>query len=295
MDKSFEYIEDVIECLKKKYLPLKYAYIKTAADYHTKFAQSENYDLAVVMEQEGYKFILDYLERDINYFEIGADDGVKSMKLIELLNNSGKKLSTFHFLDFSEELLEKCRKTMLEHNLSSMFHKCDIESLDFNMQYYRDKSTLFVFNGNTLGNMEDEERVLKNIYYMMDYGDYFLLGLTLKNDKISIQQELYIYDNALFKESVLAFLEYIGIETDLQHFYLSYDENSNSVIGKYEIIDNFYWNNDCVLQRGDYVRCFQSRRYTLEHCNRMFRKVSFYIEKYYIDTECRHISFLLRK
>ena len=76
MNKTFEYFEDIINCLKNKFLPLKYAYIKTAAEYHTKFAQSDNYDFAVKMEQEGYKFILKYLN-NINYVEVGADDGKK--------------------------------------------------------------------------------------------------------------------------------------------------------------------------------------------------------------------------
>lgn len=295
MDKNFEYVEDIIGCLKNKYLPLKYAYIKTAADYHTRFAQSENYDFAVVMEQEGYKYIVDYLEEEINYVEIGADDGVKSMKLIELLNDSGKKVNNFHFMDFSEELLEKCRTTMLLHNLQCEFHKCDIENLVIMDSCSRDKATLFVFNGNTLGNMEDEERVLKNIYCMMDERDYFLLGLTLKNDMVSTQQELQVYNNILFKDSVLAFFEYIGINIDSGEFLLSYDENLNSIIGEYEIVDSFVWNNELILKKGDRVRCFQSKRYTLDECKRMFKKVNLQIESYYIDSESRHVSFLLKK
>lgn len=295
MDENFEFTEDIIRCLRNKFLPLKYAYIKTAAEYHTKFAQSENYDSAVAMAEEGYRFILNYLEEKINYVEIGADDGVKSMKLIELLRNENVKINNFYFLDFSEELLGKCRKTMTDQNLICDYIRCDVENLENLPRFDNSNLTLFVFIGNTLGNMEDEKKVLKNFSSMMGDTDYLLLGVTLRNDDSATEQELQAYSNVLFTDSVLAFLDYIGIKTIRDNFTLFYDKETNMIIGEYKILEPFIWANETILDIGDRVRCFQSKRFEFNECKELFSAVNLNIENYYIDSNERHIVFLLKK
>lgn len=294
MNVNIEYIDDIIGCLKNKFLPLKYAYIKTAAEYHTKFAQSENYDFAVVMEQEGYKFILNHLDKEINYIEIGADDGIKSIKLIDLLYGDNIKINNYCFLDFSDELLAKCKKTMTDRGLRCNFYKCDIENLVDNVFLKKNKSTLFVFIGNTLGNVEDEENVLRNFYKIMGDTDYLLLGVTLRNNNITVQQELQAYNNMLFTDSVLAFLNYIGIKTTRNNFFIYYDEHKNMIIGEYEILEPFIWDNEIVLNTGDKVRCFQSKRYAINECMSLFKTAKLQIQDYYIDNNEKHALFLLK-
>lgn len=295
MDENFEFAEDIIQCLRNKFLPLKYAYIKTAAEYHAKFAQSENYDSAVAITEEGYKFILKYLKEKINYVEIGADDGVKSMKLIELLRDENVKIDNFYFLDFSDELLEKCRKTMTDQDLICTYIKCDVENIE-NMPYFDNSNpTLFVFIGNTLGNMEDERKVLKNFSSMMGDTDYLLLGVTLRNANSAAEQELQTYKNVLFTDSVLALLSYIGIKTIRDNFFLYYDKEKNMIIGEYEILEPFIWANEIILDVGDKVRCFQSKRFEFNECKALFSVVNLYIENYYMDSNERHIAFLLKK
>lgn len=295
MNENFEYIEDIIGCLKNKFLPLKYAYIKNAAEYHTKFAQSENYDFAVVMEQVGYKFIFNHLDKEINYIEIGADDGIKSIKLIDLLYGNKIKINNYCFLDFSDELLSKCKKTMTDRGLRCNYYKCDIENLEDIHFFKNNKSTLFVFIGNTLGNVEDEKKVLRNFYKIMGDTDYLLLGVTLRNNNTTIQQELQIYNNMLFTDSVLAFLNYIGIKTTRNNFFLYYNEYKNMIIGEYEILEPFIWDNEIILKTGDKVRCFQSKRYTFNECKSLFKTSNMKILDYYIDTEEKHALFLLKK
>lgn len=295
MNENFEYIEDIIGCLKNKFLPLKYAYIKTAAEYHTKFAQSENYDLAVVMEQEGYKFILNHLDKEINYVEIGADDGIKSIKLIELLYSDNIKINNYFFLDFSDELLSKCKKTMADRELICNYFQCDIENLKDIDSFKNNKPILFVFIGNTLGNVEDEKKVLRNFFNLMRDIDYLLLGVTLRNNNITIQQELQTYNNMLFTDSVLAFFNYIGIKTTRNNFSLYYDEHKNMIIGEYEILEPFIWDNEIILNTGDKIRCFQSKRYAINECKSLFKTTKMQIQDYYIDTDEKHALFLLKK
>ncbi len=294
MNKNFEFAEDIVRCLRNRFLPLKYAYIKTAAEYHTKFAQSENYDSAVAIAEEGYRFILKHLGEKINYLEVGADDGIKSMKLIELLRNENVEINNFCFLDFSEELLEKCKKTMTNQNFICDYVKCDIENLE-NMYFFDNSNlTLFVFIGNTLGNMEDEKKVLRNFFSMMRDTDYLLLGVTLKNSS-AMERDLQVYNNALFTDSVLAFLDYIGIKIVRDNFSLYYDNEKNMIIGEYEILEPFMWADEIILEAGDKVRCFQSKRFEINECKALFSAVNLNIEDCYIDSDGKHAAFLLRK
>ena len=60
-----------------------------------------------------------------------------------------------------------------------------------------ERRKIILLLGNTLGNVESENSVLKNIYNSMNEDDLFLIGLTLWKENID---ELKGYSNKIFRE-----------------------------------------------------------------------------------------------
>ena len=143
-----------------------------------------------------------------------------------------------------------------------------------------ERRKIILLLGNTLGNVESENSVLKNIYNSMNEDDLFLIGLTLWKENID---ELKGYSNKIFRESVLEFLRIIGVQTSSENYMLRYDSNKP------------FFYQDIRFIEGEKIRCFQSRRYSSEYCNVLFKNNGFSILEKIIDNEVRHALFLLKK
>ena len=127
------------------------------------------------------------------------------------------------FVDFSFELLNKCesRFSSFAPNLECEFIQHDIEKSNIMIPVSNERRKIILLLGNTLGNVESENSVLKNIYNSMNEDDLFLIGLTLWKENID---ELEGYSNKIFRESVLEFLR-----TFLLSGYKVYRRRKNSL------------------------------------------------------------------
>lgn len=294
MSKYYDKIDKDLEFyLSKNIIPVKYAYILTAANFHSAYASSQNYKSIVGINKEVYNVLLKYIQKkDYDYCEIGADDGIISCDIINFLKSSGLIFNHHFFLDFSVELLKKCELTTkkLLKNLKCDFVQCDVENDILNLPFNCSSKKVLLFLGNTLGNVENEFEVLQRIYNFMNRDDFLIIGLTLSNKNFD---ELKPYSNALFRESVLEFLRIIGIEPYINNYSLKYDESENEVIGEYRLEKPFRYKN-IKFKQGDKIRCFKSKRYTLKYCQNVFEKVNFKIVETMVDEAGRHVIFLLK-
>ena len=102
------------------------------------------------------------------------------------------------------------------------------------------------------------------------------------------------YSNKIFRESVLEFLRIIGVQTSSENYMLRYDSLNHVVICEYEFNKPFFY-QDIRFIEGEKIRCFQSRRYSSEYCNVLFKNNGFSILEKIIDNEVRHALFLLKK
>lgn len=282
----------------KKYLlncilPVKYAYTLSAANYHIAYAKSQDYHSTVGIEKTKYEFLIKYLNNnDYDYCEIGCDDGETSLSIIDYFIKNGILFNQHIFIDFSHELLNKCKSRIdsFASHLNCKFIQHDIERTDELFSINSRKKIIF-FLGNTLGNVESENDVLQNIYNFMNKDDLFLIGLTLKNKHFD---ELSGYNNETFRESVLEFLRIIGIKSVPENYILRYDSINQIVICEYQLPEPFCF-QELKFNQGYKIRCFQSRRYTLDDCNLLFKENKFSILETIIDKELRHVLFLLKR
>ena len=262
-------------------LPVKYAYTSSAAIYHTKYAKSQNYHSTVEIDNSKYILLKKYVNSiyEYDYCEIGSKNEVKFKNYI--------------FIDFSDELLKKCKSTFNSAmpNSKGKFIQHDIEKIGSTLPVNNDRKKIIFFLGNTLGNVESEDIVLQNIYNSMNSDDFLLIGLTLWNDYMD---ELTSYNNEAFRESILEFLRVIGIHTKPQNYILEYDKSNHIIICEYKLCENFNYYG-INLSKEEKIRCFQSRRYNFEYCENLFKKNRLCILEHIIDTELRHILFLLKK
>ena len=284
---------DLKDYLAEYILPVKYAYTLSASDYHTKYAQSQGYKSNVKIDNRKYAFLANYIEGSIyDYCEIGADDGTISLDIINSLKENRLLFNQHIFLDFSKELLNKCEKnvnSVLPFS-KNIFIQCDIEKKNNLIQFSNHKKIIF-FLGNTLGNVESEDDVLKNINNFMTEDDYLLLGLTLRN---SHYYELSGYNNDLFRESVFEYLRILGIKTDAKNYILRYDDIKHTIYCEYILDEDFSFQN-ILLYKGRKIRCFQSRRYDIDSSKNLFKNNFFRLVETIIDEDSRHVLFLLKK
>ncbi len=280
--------------LRKHILPVKYAYTLSAANYHTEYANSQNYKSTVKINNSEYGLLIKYLQNDkYDYCEIGGDNGEISINIINFLNINGVEFNKYTFVDFSQELLKKCEENFnsIMTNTSNKFIQYDIEQTNSKIPINNSHKKIILFLGNTLGNVESEDNVLQNIFNSMNEDDLFLVGLTLWNNEID---ELESYNNDLFRESVLEFLRIIGITTNSNNYVLRYDSVNHKVICEYELKNQFSYDN-IQFSVGEKIRCFQSRRYSLDYCEFLFQSNGFNIIEKNLDDESRHVLFLLKK
>ncbi len=295
MRKYYNKIDEDLEFyLSKKIIPVKYAYILTAANYHSTYANSQNYKSIVGIDKEEYNVLLKHIQKnDYDYCEIGADDGIISCEIINYFKANGLIFNCHFFFDFSVELLKKCELTTkkLLKNLKCDFVQCDVENDTLNLPSNCSLKKVIFFLGNTLGNVEDELKVLQKIYNFMNNNDFLIIGLTLCNKSFD---ELKPYKNEVFRESVLEFLRIIGIQPHPNNYSLKYDERENEVICEYRLDRPFNFKN-INLKKGDKIRCFKSKRYGLNYSQNMFVKNNFKIVETVVDDAKRHAIFLLTK
>ncbi len=295
MRKYYNNIDEDLEFyLSKNIIPVKYAYILTAANYHSAYANSQNYKSIVGIYKEEYNVLLKHIQKsDYDYCEIGADDGSISCDIINFLKANGLIFNCHFFLDFSVELLEKCELTTkkLLKNLKCAFVQCDVENDVLNLPFNCSSKKVVFFLGNTLGNVENELEVLQKIFDFMNNDDFLVIGLTLCNNSVD---ELKPYSNEVFRESVLEFLRIIGIQPYPKNYSLRYDERKKEVICEYQLERPFNYKN-VYFKKGDKIRCFKSKRYSLNYCQNIFEKKNFNIIETVIDETKRHVIFLLTK
>lgn len=284
---------DLKQYLSKRIIPVKYAYILSAAEFHSKFAESIDYQSNVEIDMMKYSFLLQFINtNDYTYCEIGGDDGRLSLNIIKYLFNEGIKFRRYCFIDFSQELLKKCKQNFLASlpNETSQFIQYDMEKENTIIPIQTDSKKIIFFLGNTLGNVESEDIVLKNIFNSMGNNDLLLIGLTFENNF----DELGNYNNDLFRESVLEFLRIIGIEINHENYILRYDKNERKVICEYRLGKRFVFEN-IEFNEGEIIRCFQSRRYNRNSYECLFHKNGFKIIAKEVDKNSRHVLLLMKK
>lgn len=264
--------KEFAEHLKNKKIPLKFAYSGSAVDTYNKLVSRASYHHAVTSKLEQFEFIADLLKKDvINLIEIGPGDGRTSINLIHTLLSQGIiSIKQYIGIDFSKKLLQ-----VSKNRIKKFYPKLPIKVFAKDIEDEKIEplelptiniNALFLI-GNTLGNVENPKTTLNNIRKMLRSKDVFVLGVSLKQKNRNFDY-LSDYMNNTFFDAVLEPLKMAGINVQRNRLHFEFDKSIAGVIG--------YYNPDGNAKKGK-IRCFISRRFTVDNLENLLKNVGFKI------------------
>ena len=255
-------------CLQDRYLPLKFAYTGTAAVAHSRFARSTGYrDVTGPVDAEAKALLAETPVMSGQLAEVGPGTGVHSGELLRALADSHATPHRYLALDFSSTLLglaldHLAKSAVRPGQLSRATWDIEAGPTQHITEWRADGEPIALgFLGNTLGNVEDPQDVLTHLALSSRSGDVLALSVTLRSQHRNENEVLAPYRNRVFRSAALESFRLAGIAPDDLLFTVSYQDGS--VIGMAECVKPVYFDG-IEIDRGEHIRCFLSRRFTVE-------------------------------
>ncbi|MFH0714873.1 MAG: L-histidine N(alpha)-methyltransferase [Candidatus Diapherotrites archaeon] len=235
----------------RKEIPLKFEYLRKGAENWKKTVESKTYGLGKMeneLIQENAKRIVQDVGK-ANIVDIGCGTGEKAFPFIQEM----KRLARPKYIafDISPEMIALA-KTNLEKRfpkLNTRFVVADFEqsNLAEEMESIREKNfkkSLFLFLGNTVGNVSDKSRVLANLRDSMTLEDNLLVGIELF-DLGRISKIFDHYRNSPeAKVAMLNTLNYFGVSEHDGKFVVSFNREKSQAEA------HFVMKRACKLKLG---------------------------------------------
>jgi L-histidine Nalpha-methyltransferase len=305
--KGFESKADEVEfwsALKSGSSPLKYVYIGDSAYNYDQLTQLETYHRVSGVTEVEIEPLIHYYDKNEPISElcdIGPGNGLRSGAFLDALNNEGYPIERYLALDFSKRLLERDAGY-----IRSMFPRIEVSSdaWDFERgptraisEWRKHNKLLIMLMGQTLGNPEDPQQVLRNHFLSALPGDAFLVGVALISGR-ERDQFLDDYRNDIFEALILGPLKMAGIDVACGELELSFSEAQKAVIGEFvfgETLDIIHNNETISFNRGDRIHCFKSRRFEASDVNHLLRESGWRTMEVAYDEDKAHAVFLCER
>lgn len=239
-------------------VPLKFAYAGSSAFVHDRFAQSSGYQTITSEVEAEASLVQDHADRMvINIADIGAGNGHHLAQLIKHLAYLGTKVPLVQLCDFSPELLQ-----LAARRLSAA---CDVEirSSTWDIERVNDPFRLgaqfavCMFLGNTLGNVESPERVLRNIRMRVSPTTRLLVGVAAADTNMNVERVLEPYRNEAFRSAVVEPFRALGVRDEHLAFDVFYEDCT--IIGEVTIAGPYLIEGHVLPSTP--VVCFRSHRF----------------------------------
>ncbi|OIO24992.1 hypothetical protein AUJ14_05115 [Candidatus Micrarchaeota archaeon CG1_02_55_22] len=213
---------ELVTALKgRQEIPLKFAYLEDGAENWRGVVESKEYGLGSTETEliavNAAKIIGEVGKANI--VDIGCGTGKKAVPFIaEMTRISQPKYVAF---DISPAMLALAESNLVKKfpKLNTNFFSADFEQTNLAQEMLRLREnnfrrSLFLFLGNTVGNVVDKGRVLTNLRESMTFDDYLLLGIELF-DLNRISKILSHYrDSAEVRRLLTGVLKRYGVEGD---------------------------------------------------------------------------------
>jgi L-histidine N-alpha-methyltransferase len=255
--------------LRRRILPLKFAYTGSAAHTHDQLSRSSGYQNVIgPVRAEVQAFLGAALQREDGgthqVVEIGPGNGVHTAAFFEHLAERGAVPEAYYALDFSETLLGLAYECVAasEHAPKRIdVGLWDVEEMPSPLiKQWRTggEPVIACFFGNTIGNVEQPALALSNIARSLESGDRLVLSTTLLPDRPDVAELLSPYRTQVFHAAVLEVFRMAGIGPDDVRLELVFEDGAVRGIAECLAPVEF---DGVRLERGELVRCFTSRRF----------------------------------
>ncbi|WKZ44278.1 MAG: L-histidine N(alpha)-methyltransferase [Anaerolineales bacterium] len=288
-------IQEFVQGLRRQFLPLKFAYIGSAAFTHDQLVKSPSYRLSdiesTLIRERFYKDIvtkLDLSKKSLNIVDIGSGNGLKAVIVLDVLF-SNQFFARYLGLDYSQNLLKIAKENIV--SALPAFGVINTEVVDFENESFADavlkylpidQYSLFVLLGHTLGNPLNRIATLTNIRNSIidKNSSGFCVGIELF-DKAKVNEMLMNYQNDAFRRAVFTPLTFVGLSPEDGLLDIGFNHSTKNV----EVYFEFYKevHIDCgalgsvEYEKGDRILLFLSHRFDLETLRQNFAETKFEI------------------
>lgn len=255
--------------LHHRVIPTKYAYTGSGAEKIERFGYDypdEYLDGRAADEVTGLVGFLSAAALPKQICDIGPSNGIHTVQFLDHYD-SVASCGRYLGLDISEKLLSVAEARLrARQSRDYRLELCDIEQerAQVAFDWRRDEPMLFCLFGGTLGNFQDPLSALVNIRESSLPGDVLALGLFSGSSGQSVEELIAYYSSPAILDMVTEPLRMIGIADDVMESRIHVEEQS--VICSVRLLAPVA----CLgssLAAEDVIRCFISRRYTVESVN----------------------------
>lgn len=283
-------------------MPLKFAYVGSAAHTHDILACSEGYSAIVGSVAEEIEVMQEGLKsREIQgpfeVIELGPGNGLHTRAFVSSLAGI-MQFRSYALADYSATLLSLCLERLSTElpDIDFLAREFDLEAskLDFGGDPSPYPKLVFMF-GNTLGNVEDWLDCVQCLFSQMKSGDLVMTSYAVHEPSYDTADYLRGYQTQELHAAALEPLVMTGANRQKIEFELHFDADKLAVIGEARLTEE-----TCLscsgrllqLAANSRVRCFLSRRFLPDTFEKGFAEAGFSILSH-DQNEAKRIGYLL--
>lgn len=276
--------QEIATCAATGVLPLKYAYVGSAAQTHAEYAKKSAY-LSITRAIDCEIATLSATQTSYEcVFDIGCDSGTHLAALLDRMpERMLKKEFRILLSDFSQELGEGARAFLSTKYDRVQFKRWDIEASTCAVMHVLEDSrrTCCLLLGGTIGNVENPFETLRNIRRSLPDESHFLISFLTISANPTRQEIATVtapYETSEFLPHLLEPLRYAGIPTEGIVTELSFDTHFMGVVAHAYLDDAAREAIAQLASRGSgprKLRCFLSRRFEPGTINALTKRAGF--------------------
>lgn len=267
--------------LKRRQLPLKFAYAGAAAHTHDQLAQSAGYHSVAGEVATEIAVLTSTFAAEpwpTQFCDIGPGNAFHSRAFLQGCERLGRLPKRYLGLDFSATLLgiatARIREQFSALDVASATYDFEAGPTDAIGRWRLSGPVLVTLTGHTLGNPEDPAAVLRAIRASASSADTLLVGVALLNTH-DIDLILSPYRTDVFRRAALEPLHMVGVSADeAGRFEVSFDQERRAVLGHFVFVRSVTIQRRAeaiTFRHGDRVACFLSRRFDRDEVRGLVR------------------------
>ncbi|WP_170347659.1 L-histidine N(alpha)-methyltransferase [Ruegeria atlantica] len=295
---------EFLSCLMDGYVPLKFAYVGSAAHTHDLLASTEGYGAIVGSVKEEISALREGLLKidcmvPFNVVELGPGNGRHTGAFIAELS-SVLTFSKFELIDYSKTLVDLASQRLSDvyPNIEFNTSQADLEDYESNIEFGKgDDPNLILLFGNTLGNVESWKKSLQHLFDGMRSNDILFTSYAIYDPKVEPSVYLDGYRTSELRNAALEPLVMTGADTSSVEFVVSFNAEQSAIVGKATFLSETVIScsgKEVPQPTGSSVRCFLSRRFSPLVMKGAFESIGFELLAH-VPSADQSISYLMAK
>lgn len=279
-------------------LPLKFAYIGSAARTHDQLAHRQSYhDVAITASFEADHLVGKFGTPDEcnQVVDIGPGNGTHSALLLTRLRDVGVSATRYLGLDISKELLAIATQIITELRLfdSVGSEVWDVESgpTDHIERWRRQKqSVACLLLGHTIGNLQNPASALSSLRESLRAGDTLAMSAALRGSA-SPDELMLPYLDPVFVAAALEPLRMVGVYVSESEFQIRFDQSLSAVIGEVNLSSERMASingQQILLGNSGPIQCFYSRRFERSDLSELLNVSGWSVDQSFSSGNGRH-------